>query len=157
MRVLVVVQRYGDEVVGGSEGHARIVARRLASRHEVEIATTTAADFWTWAPHFAAGSTSVDGLTVHRFPVVSGRDARFKELEDAVLRGEHGLDAELAWLRIQGPHVPALYDFLEASRRRFDAIVFYTYIYAPTALGLPLVPERAVLVPTAHDELPLAL
>ena len=157
MRVLVVVQRYGDEVVGGSEGHARIAARRLAARHEVEIATTNAVDFWTWAPYFPAGTGSVDGLAVHRFPVATGRDDRFKELEDTVLFGEHGLDAELDWLRIQGPNVPALYEFLNGSRRRYDAIVFYTYIYAPTALGLPIVPERAVLIPTAHDELPLAL
>jgi len=157
MRVLIVVQRYGDLVIGGSEGHARTVAKRLALRHEVEVATTTALDYWTWAPHFAPGTTSVDGLAVHRFPVEAGRDPRFKELEDAVLMRDHGLAAELDWPRIQGPHVPALYDFLEASRRRYDAFLFYTYIYAPTVVGLPLVPERALLIPTAHDELPLAL
>ena len=157
MRILIVVQRYGTEVIGGSEAHARIVAKRLALRHEVEVATTTALDYWTWAPHFAPGTTSIDGLAVHRFPVEAGRDPRFKELEDAVLLRDHGLAAELDWPRIQGPHVPALYDFLDASRRRYDAFLFYTYIYAPTVLGLPLVPERALLIPTAHDELPLAL
>ena len=31
-------------------------------------------------------------------------------------------------------------------------MLFFTYIYYPTVLGLPLAPERAVLVPTAHDE-----
>lgn len=157
MRVLIVVQRYGEEVVGGSEGHARVAARRLAARHDVEIATTNAVDFWSWAPYFPAGTASVDGLPVHRFPVATGRDDRFKELEDIVLFGEHGLDAELDWLRIQGPNAPELYEFLDRSRLRYDAIVFYTYIYAPTALGLPIVPERAVLIPTAHDELPLKL
>src|SRR5437868_5711477 len=80
MRVLIVVQRYGEEVVGGSEGHARIAARRLAARHEVEIATTTAVDFWTWGSYFPAGTTPVDGLPVHRFEVATGRDDRFKEL-----------------------------------------------------------------------------
>src|SRR5256885_14571943 len=118
MRVLIVVQRYGEEVVGGSEGHARIAARRLAARHEVEIATTTAVDFWTWGSYFPAGTTSVDGLPVHRFEVATGRDDRFKELEETVLRGEHGLAAELDWLRIQGPSSPPLYEFLATSRRR---------------------------------------
>src|SRR5439155_1571522 len=33
-----------------------------------------------------------------------------------------------------------------------DHVLFFTYIYYPTVRGLPLVPERAVLVPTAHDE-----
>jgi glycosyltransferase involved in cell wall biosynthesis len=157
VRVLIVVQRFGEEIVGGSEGHARIVARRLARRHRVEIATTTAADYWTWAPSYPAGTTSVDGLVVHRFPVEAGRDPRFKEREAAVFAPGHTLREEQDWLRVQGPHVPALYDFLHRSGRDHDAIVFYTYIYAPTALGLPLVPERAVLISTAHDELPLGL
>ena len=157
MRILVVVQRYGDQVVGGSEGHARIVARRLARHHEVEVATTTAIDYWTWAPHFAPGTTTVDGIPVRRFAVEAGRHPRFKELEDAVLLQDHDLEAELEWPRIQGPHVPALYEFLHDARDRYDAFLFYTYIYAPTVLGLPLVPERALLVSTAHDERPLGL
>jgi len=49
MKLLTVVQRYGDEVVGGSEGHARVMTERLALRHDVEVATTTALDYWTWA------------------------------------------------------------------------------------------------------------
>lgn len=157
MRVLVVVQRFGEEVIGGSEGHARIVARRLARRHQVEIATTTAADYWTWAPHYPAGTTTVDGLVVHRFSVAAGRDPRFKEREAAVFAPEHTLTEEQGWLRMQGPHVPALLEFLHRSGRDYDVILFYTYIYAPTALGLPIVPERAVLISTAHDELPLGL
>jgi glycosyltransferase involved in cell wall biosynthesis len=30
--------------------------------------------------------------------------------------------------------------------------VFFTYLYAPTVLGLEIAPSRSVLVPTAHDE-----
>ena len=35
--------------------------------------------------------------------------------------------------------------------------MFYTYLYLPTTLGLPLVADKAVLVPTAHDERPIYL
>ena len=38
-----------------------------------------------------------------------------------------------------------------------DAVGFVTYLYATTADGLPLVADRAVLVPTLHDEPPLTL
>ena len=31
-------------------------------------------------------------------------------------------------------------------------LIFFTYLYAPTALGLQIDPSRSILVPTAHDE-----
>jgi len=157
LKILVVVQRFGAEVVGGSESHARVVAQRLAKLNDVEVATTTALDYWTWAPHFAAGD-SLDGpVRVRRFPVVSGRSATFKDVERHLLFEPHTLDEERAWLAAQGPHAPALLEFLHREGRAYDAILFYTYIYEPTAAGLPLVAERAGLVSTAHDEEPLKL
>jgi glycosyltransferase involved in cell wall biosynthesis len=155
--VLIVVQRYGAEVVGGSEGHARVVASRLARSHHVEIATTTAADYWTWAPYYPAGTSELDGLKTHRFPVAEGRDPEFKAFESKVLNGEHALADEEEWLRKQGPHCPALLEFLKDDGARYDAVLFYTYIYEPTARGVPIVPERAALISTAHDEAPLRL
>jgi glycosyltransferase involved in cell wall biosynthesis len=154
--ILVVVQRFGDEVVGGSEGHARVVASRLARSHRVDIATTTAADYWTWAPYYQPGTSELDGLRVHRFPA-EGRDPDFKAFESKVLNGEHALADEEEWLRRQGPHCPELLEFLKDEGRRYDAVLFYTYIYEPTARGVPIVPERAALISTAHDEAPLRL
>jgi len=151
------VQRYGEEVVGGSEGHARTTAIRLARRHTVEIATTTALDFWTWANHFPAGTTAIEGLTVRRFPVARGRSPEFKDIEQRLMTQPHTLEEEQGWLAAQGPHVPELLDFLHAHGREYDAVLFYTYIYAPTAAGLPIVPERAALISTAHDEAPIRL
>jgi glycosyltransferase involved in cell wall biosynthesis len=157
MRILVVVQRYGTEVVGGSESHARIVAERLARTHDVDVATTTALDHWTWGGHYATGTTRLNGVRVRRFAVVGGRDERYKEIEHHVLFEEHTLEDEHRWLRAQGPHAPDLLDFVHREGAGYEAVLFYTYIYEPTALGLPLVPERAALVSTAHDELPLRL
>ena len=51
----------------------------------------------------------------------------------------HGVTLELAWPEHQGPVAPALLEFLHQHGRAYDAILFYTYIYAPTALGLPIV------------------
>jgi glycosyltransferase involved in cell wall biosynthesis len=157
VRILVVVQRYGTEVVGGSESHARVVAERLARAHDVEVATTTALDHWTWGGHYATGATRLNGVTVHRFAVVGGRDGRYKEIEHRVLFEEHALEDEYRWLRAQGPHAPELLEFVHRQGAGFQAVLFYTYIYEPTALGLPLVPERSALISTAHDELPLRL
>jgi glycosyltransferase involved in cell wall biosynthesis len=157
MKLLAVVQRYGDEVVGGSEGHARAMVQRLARRHEVEVATTTALDYWTWSEHYRAGDDAVGGVPVRRFAVASGRDPDFKAVERRVLFEPHSLAEELDWPRRQGPHAPALLDFLHRKGQSYDAVLFWTYIYEPCVYGLPIVPERAVLIPTAHDEGPLAL
>ncbi len=157
MRILIVVQRYGAEVVGGSESHARVVAERLARTHEVEVATTTALDHWTWGGRYSTGTSLLNGVRVHRFAVVGGRDERYKEIERTVLFEEHSLADEHRWLRAQGPHAPELLDHIHREGAGYNAILFYTYIYEPTALGLPLVPERSALVSTAHDELPLRL
>ena len=157
MNLLAVVQRYGLEVVGGSEGHARAMVERLARKHEIEVATTTALDYWTWAGHYRAGDDAVGGVPVRRFPVASGRDPEFKTVERRVLLEEHTLADELDWPRRQGPHSPALLEFLHRKGQSYDAVLFWTYIYEPTALGLPIVPERSVLISTAHDELPLRL
>jgi len=156
-RILLVVQRYGADVVGGSEQHARLVAQRLAQRHTVEVATTTAADYWTWAPYYPAGDDFLDSILIRRFPIAAGRDPEFKTFEHHVLEEDHHIADELAWPARQGPDCPELLEFLHAHGRDYDAVLFYTYIYAPTALGLPIVPERAALVSTAHDEYPLRL
>ena len=76
MRILIVVQRYGAEVVGGSESHARVVAQRLAMVNEVEIATTNALDYWSWAPHFPVGESMDGPVRVRRFAVTGVRILR---------------------------------------------------------------------------------
>ncbi len=157
MRILVVVQRYGAEVVGGSESHARVVAHRLAMVNEVEVATTNALDYWSWAPHFPADESMDGPVRVRRFAVTGPRSPAFKDAERHVLFEPHTLADEEAWLALQGPHTPGLLEFLHGEGGGYGAILFYTYIYEPTAAGLPLVPERAALISTAHDEEPLRL
>lgn len=156
-KILVVVQRYGDEVVGGSESHARMLVDRLALRREVEVATTNALDYWTWAPHYPAGTAVVGGVTVHRFAVERGRSADYKDIERRVMLEKHTLADEWAWIEKQGPYCPGLLDHLHRHGTTYAAVIFYTYIYGPTVLGLPLVPDRAILISTAHDEAALTL
>jgi glycosyltransferase involved in cell wall biosynthesis len=156
-RVLVVVDRYGAEVDGAAASQARLAARVLARRHEVEVATTTALDERTWAPHYRAGRSSLDGISIRRFAGAPGRGPEFEAFAQRVQREDRTLSDELAWPRQQGPHVPALLEFLHRDGGRYGAIVFYGYRHEPTALGLPLVPERSALVPAAQDEWQLRL
>ena len=51
--------------------------------------------------------------------------------------------------------MPRLVATLAARKDEFAAIFFFTYLYYPTVYGLEAAPERAILVPTTHDEPPL--
>jgi glycosyltransferase involved in cell wall biosynthesis len=154
--VLVVVQRYG-EVPGGAEAHARSVVQRLRPHFAIEVATTNSTDYLTWKGDLTAGIDEVDGVTVRRFPVERPRAWNFKLYERRAFRAAHTLDDERAFIDAQGPYAPELLDFLWRRGRDYDHVLFFTYIYYPTVLGLPLVPERAVLVPTAHEESAIGL
>ncbi|HNX96050.1 MAG TPA: glycosyltransferase family 4 protein [Candidatus Aminicenantes bacterium] len=151
----IVVQRYGLEINGGAEYHARLIARHLAPLHDVEVFTTTALDYVTWAPHFPEGQETIEGIRVNRFPVARPRDpARFGQIQEIVLNEEHSSADELAWLEEEGPLVPALIRELELRQGEFDFLIFFSYRYYHSFHGLSRLPrEKTILVPTAeHDE-----
>ena len=154
--LLVVVQRYGD-VPGGAEAHARSVVQRLRPHFAIEVATTNSTDYLTWKGDLTAGLDQVDGVTVRRFPVERPRAWNFKLYERRAFRTGRTLEDERAFIDAQGPYAPELLDFLFKRGRDYDHVLFFTYIYYPTVLGLPLVPERAILVPTAHEEAAIGL
>jgi glycosyltransferase involved in cell wall biosynthesis len=157
LRLAIVVQRYGVEVNGGSETLARRIARLLADEVDLTVLTTCALDYRTWANHYDPCEHEVEGVRVLRFPVDAPRDPRFDEISANAY--ESPADEELghAWMRAQGPHASRLLEHLRSEGDEYDAFAFFTYLYATTAEGLPLVADRALLVPTVHDEPPLRL
>jgi glycosyltransferase involved in cell wall biosynthesis len=148
-----VVQRYGAEILGGSEYHCRLIAERLALRHEVEVLTTCARDYITWKNEYPEGTDRIKSVTVRRFANARTRDIQaFNQYSDWIFHHPHTRDDEMKWLEQQGPWCPALGDYLSRHYRTYDALIFFTYLYAPTVLGLQIDPGRSILVPTAHDE-----
>jgi glycosyltransferase involved in cell wall biosynthesis len=156
VNVLFVVQRYGHEVAGGAERHCREFATRLAGRgHRVDVLTTCAVEYTTWANAYEPGTADLDGVTVHRLPVTEERrDEFFKVLNARAAWGDAPLHVQHAWMRAQGPYVPAIVPWLGERAGDYDVVVFFTYLYYTTWAGLAaasgLVPT--VLHPTAHDE-----
>jgi glycosyltransferase involved in cell wall biosynthesis len=158
VRVLFVVQRYGEEVAGGAERHCREFATRLAARgHNVEVMTTCAVGYMDWANHYPPGESHLDGVLVHRMPVAEERDWRFfGQLDRRVTWGTKPLPLHLQveWMRRQGPYVPEMGPWLGEHGGAFDVVVFFTYLYFTTWIGLPYASAVAptVLHPTAHRE-----
>lgn len=153
MRIAFIVQRYGIEILGGSEYHCRLIAERMAAKHEVEVLTTCARDYITWANDYPQGHERINGVTVRRFSNARTRDIdAFNRYSDWIFHNPHTRNDELSWLEQQGPWCPALLEHLTQLSGSYDALIFFTYLYAPTVLGLQIDPGRSILAPTAHNE-----
>jgi hypothetical protein len=153
VNVAVVVQRYGAEINGGAELHARYIAERLSRHAKVEVYTTCARDYITWKDEYAPGEETINGVRVHRFPVAHPRDlTTFARLSATVFDQTHSIDDELQWLETEGPTSPALVKHVERASASIDWFLFFSYRYYQAFHGARAVPAKAILVPTAERD-----
>jgi glycosyltransferase involved in cell wall biosynthesis len=175
VKVAIVVQRYGSEVLGGSESLARQYAHSLAGHAAVEVLTTCALDHVSWRNHYPPGVAPDGPVRVRRFAVDFERGDHFFKCLNPLLHGAlrvedflrhpHCRTAYINRVRAmpvalqeevlcrQGPYSSALLAYLEAQRHAYDVFLFCTYLYSPTYHGMQAVPaERIAFCPTLHDE-----
>ncbi|MEY4634248.1 MAG: hypothetical protein RJA55_46 [Acidobacteriota bacterium] len=159
MKVAVVVQRYGADINGGAEQHARYVAEHLGKHVQVEVLTTCAhRDYISWKNELPAGKEVVNGIAVHRFPVAVERDPiEFGKWSATVFTQRHSLGDELAWLDAEGPTSPALIDHIKAHEADYDFFIFFSFRYHHSFYGCRAVAAKAILVPTAERDGALGL
>lgn len=153
MKLAIVVQRYGADINGGAELHARYVAERLARHAEVQVFTTCARDYITWKNELPAGEETVNGIKVLRFPVNSPRNPDdFGRRSVTVFEKTHSLSDELGWLDSEGPTSKALVRHIGRVQGDFDFFVFFSARYYHSWHGVRAVASKSVLVPTAERE-----
>jgi glycosyltransferase involved in cell wall biosynthesis len=154
MKLTFVTPRYGTEVIGGAETAARMLAERLVTRDgwEVEVLTSCALDHLTWENTEPAGTTTINGVTVRRFPTASPRLHDYFALDGKlrVAPGAATLDETREWVSLNGPMCPDLVDAVEASDA--DVIACYPYLFATTVDAISAARVPVVLHPAAHDE-----
>ena len=158
VKVAVVVQRYGADINGGAELHARYIAERLSPHVDVEVLTTCATDYITWRNGWSPARGRERSVTVRRFPVARERDpAEFGRWSERVFGTRHSIRDELTWLEVEGPMSRALIDYITAQAKDFDFFIFFSCRYYHAYHGVRAVPEKAILVPTAERDGALGL
>jgi hypothetical protein len=153
VKLAVVVQRYGTEINGGAELLARSLAERLTRFADVQVLTTCAKDYITWRNELPAGTETVNGITVHRFPVSRPRDPReFGYRSRWVFEQRHSMRDELRWLECGGPRSTALIRHIVRTQNEIDFFLFVSFRYYHAFHGPHAVASKAVLIPTAERD-----
>ncbi len=158
-RYAFVIHHYGESRFGGASSLAARLAQRFGDWSDVEVLTTCAEDYMTWENVLPEGYSRLDGVFCRRFPVDHPRNVRrFEQLSRRLFaESRPSIEDQEAWMRAQGPMSRQLFEYLETFGKRYDAFLFFGYLYANAYFGLPLVEERAFLIPLAHDEWPMRL
>lgn len=153
-KIAFVNQRYGKEVNGGSEYYTMVLADKLKKHYTVEILTSKALTYDKWEDYYKEDVEEIEEIVVRRFGVKRER-SRILQRIFKILITQLGMNTEKItgmWNKLLGPYVPDLVEYIRQHRDEYDAVIFVTYMYYPTAFGMREAANKAVFVPTAHDE-----
>lgn len=157
-KIAIVVMRYGEDIVGGAEYHARMIAEHLKNVHEVEVLTTCAKSYHTWANEYAEKTEIINDIRVIRFKNEKKRDAnKVVALEEKIFHSPHSKDDEIAWINENGPNCPGLIQYIKDHNAEYQMFIFFTFRYYTSYFGIQVVKDKAFVVPEAENDPALKL
>lgn len=178
-KVAIVVQRYGDQINGGAEVHARMIAEKLSEKYDITILTSRAVNYHTWDPVLPKGDTLENGIKIIRFDHPPKSNPKEVHLFNRRIRGRRWYqklyrflgrpewylnlfpettvkeEEQKRFFELQGPALYGLPQYLAQHQSEYVCFIFFTYLYYPTAIGMPLVGHKSIFIPTIHDEPPV--
>ena len=154
-RIAVVLPRFGAPRLSRAESTLQQMASGLAARDwDVEALTTCATSPRTWSNARPEGAHIEDGISVLRFATVKPSPIATRSHAE-IQKGETPSTA-LQAAALQVPfRAPGLFRHLLYQSSQYELFLFAPYRYWTTTGCLPLVADRAVLLPGLRDE-PLA-
>jgi len=152
-KICFIIQRYGECVNGGAELLCKQLAEHMKTMYDVSVLTTKADDYISWRDEYTDDFEIINGVSVHRFSVDKVRThEEFDGVNDRVNDGSLTLENEYDWLDKEGPFASELIKYIKKNKNDYDVFAFLGYIYYQVVMGLPLVKDKSILLPLAHDE-----
>ena len=153
MKIAFVVQRYGEDIIGGAEYLTRLIAEHMIKYHEIEVLSTCAKDYHTWKNEYKKGTETINGVLVRRFANSKKRDLTTHiKIQEKAFFATHNLKDEISWIDEQGPYCPELIEYISKNKDNYDAFVFFTFRYYPSYYGLKEVGNKALIAPFAEND-----
>ncbi len=156
-KIGVIIQRFGEEIIGGSEFYALNLLRKLSDKHDITVYTSTAVDYLSWKNEYPEGESKIGNINIKRFSVKKQRDIdEFNSYSNIFFKEDnHTLKEEKEWIIRQGPFVPELVEAVKIEQDDYDFFFLFTYLYYPVVFSIPVIKKPKILIPTTHDESPL--
>lgn len=153
-KIAIINQRYGLEVNGGSELYSRQIAEKLTEKYDVEVLTTCAVEYVKWSNYYNEGVETINGVKVRRFRTEHERIPRSFSALDAAMQQNPDAPEDVSnrWIEAMGPYAPKLVEYVELHQEEYDAIIVVTYLYYPAVKSIVKIKDKAIFIPTAHQE-----
>jgi len=175
-KVCFVVGLYGEEVNGGAEKHCKTLAEKVAERgYDVEVLTSTFDNYTSFKPHYKVGESIINNVLVRRFNSLPHHPKAYKKAYKNSKYGRilrrflfrlnilnliankwpiWGLakQEEEKLLKANGLYSPELINYVRDHHDEYKVIIMISYPCPNFYFINKIVPEKSILVPTAHDE-----
>ncbi|MCS4225227.1 glycosyltransferase family 4 protein [Sphingobacterium sp. BIGb0165] len=175
MRIGLVVIRYGLDITGGAEFHCRMLAEQLSKKHEVTVLTTNIKFLDKPEMNFNEGLEPVNGIPVLRFVTNQSQEhsLALTEKESKISRKirrlihrlglsklifsqfpiwKYKVESESKHLENHPFYSSTLLSYIKEFQDQFDKFIFFTYENPLTVFGSLIIPQKSILIPTAHME-----
>lgn len=153
-KIAIINQRYGIEVNGGSELYSRQIAERLAAKYEVEVLTSCSIEYVNWSNYYKEGTEVINKVVVRRFRTEHERkQAKFSALDREMHINRNVTEEQSEhWIDEMGPYCPSLIKYIRNHREEYRVFIVVTYLYYTAVRSIPEIADKAIFVPTAHQE-----
>ena len=152
-KIAIVVMRYGEDIVGGAEYHARMIAEHLKQYYLIDVLTTCAKNYHTWANEYPEKILTINGIRVIRFKNSKIRDVnKVEAIEEKIFNNYHTKNDEIDWFNENGPKCPGLIEYIQDHYDEYLIFIFFTFRYYTSYFGIQAAKEKAFLVPEAEND-----